>query len=291
MQLVLHAGAHNTDEDRLLKCLTANREVLAARGTQVPNARSYRKLLRDVLHAAAGGAIAGDAREVLMDALAFDTAPERLFLSNPGFFGTPRMAASGGDFYTSAERRIGIFREIFAQDEIELFFGICNPATFLPAILPQTKFDSLADYLRGTDPTEMRWSDMIERLRGAHPDIRITVWCNEDTPLIWDRLVRDMGGVDRSVPLAGTHELLREILTPAGMTRLNAYMAKYPGLTEAQERRVIAAFLDKYAEEGAMEAEVDLPGWTEDVVDRLSDLYDADVDRIGSLPGITLIMP
>ncbi len=291
MHLVLHAGAHITDEDRLLKCLITNQDMLAERGTQVPYPKSYRKLLRDILHAAAQGPVAPDAREVLMDAMGYDDAPDRLVLSNPGFFGTPKMAASGGAFYTSARRRTQIFREIFERDEIEMFFAVCNPATFLPAIMAQTKFDNMNGYLGGTDPTEMRWSDMIERVRAAIPDVPITVWCNEDTPLIWGQILRTMAGVDHGVRLEGEHALLREIMTKPGRTRFDAYLAQHPGMTEMQKRRVISAFLEKFADEDAIEQELDLPGWTEDLVDEMSDLYDEDVDRIGRIPGITLITP
>ena len=124
------------------------------------------------------------------------------------------MAASGGKFYTAAAGRTQIFRDIFAHDEIEMFFAICSPATFLPAIMAQTKYDSLTDYLGGTNPHEMRWSDMIRRVRSAIPDIPITVWCNEDTPLIWGQILREMAGVEPGVPLTGEHALLREIMTP-----------------------------------------------------------------------------
>ncbi|MEX1234320.1 MAG: hypothetical protein WEB56_04960 [Roseovarius sp.] len=290
MQLVLHAGAHITDEDRLLKCLTANQTMLAERGTEVPYPKQYRRLLRDVLHAAPSG-LAEDTREVLMDALGFDEAPDRLILSNPGFFGTPKMAASGGDFYTAAAGRTQVFRQIFAGDEIEMFFAICNPATFLPAIMAQTKFDSLRAYLGGVDPREMRWSAMIERVRGAIPDIPITVWCNEDTPLIWGQILREMAGVEPGLPLTGEHALLREIMTPTGMARFESYLEQHPGMTEMQKRRVISAFLDKFANDDAIDQELDLPGWTDELVDELSDLYDEDVYRIGRMPGITLITP
>ncbi len=40
-----------------------------------------------------------------------------------------------------------------------------------------------------------------------------------------------------------------------------------------------------------MEIEVSLPGWTQDLVDRLSDLYDEDVAQIAALPGIEFIAP
>lgn len=291
MQLVLHAGAHITDEDRLLKCLISNQGKLAESGTQVPYPKDYRRLLRDILHAARQTGLQPDTRDVLLDALGYEQEPDRLILSNPGFFGTPKMAASNGDFYSSAQPRTEIFREIFERDEIEMFFAICNPATFLPAILAQTKFDSISAYLNGTDPTEMRWSEMILRVRAAIPDIPITVWCNEDTPLIWAQLLREMAGVDATERLEGEHALLREIMTPEGMKRFEDYLTQHPGMSDIQKRRVIAAFLDKFARDDVIEEELDLPGWTEELMDELSDIYDEDVYTIGRIPGITLITP
>ena len=291
MQVVVHAGAHITDEDKLLKCLISNKSMLSERGVSAPYPQKYRRLMRDILHAARKTEISSDTRDIVLDAMELDDRPERLILSNPGFFGTPKMAASKGQFYSSAEARTNIFCEIFAKDQLELFIAVCNPATFLPAILAQTKIDNIAEYLGGVDPTEMRWSEMISRLRQAQPDIPITVWCNEDTPLIWSQVVRDMAGLEPTVPIEGEFALLREIMTPAGMARFEAYLAKYPGMTDMQKRRVIVAFLDKFAEEDALEEELDLPGWTEELVDQLTDIYDEDVYEIGRIPGINLISP
>ena len=65
MQVVIHAGAHMTDEDRLIACLRDNTATLAPRGTHVPDPESYRRLLRDVMHTAQKTALPEDARELL----------------------------------------------------------------------------------------------------------------------------------------------------------------------------------------------------------------------------------
>ncbi len=41
MQIALHIGAHCTDEDRLLKCLLMNKEILSDVGTAVPGPGRY----------------------------------------------------------------------------------------------------------------------------------------------------------------------------------------------------------------------------------------------------------
>lgn len=291
MQIVLHAGAHVTDEDRLIACLTENRELLAGHGTHVPAPGRYRKLIRDLFREAQQTGLPEDARDRLHEAIAADGGNSRIVLSNAGFFGTPKMAASGGELYTAAEMRLRILQQLLPRDRIEIFLAICNPATFLPTVFRQTSFDNIEDYLKGADPAALRWSDMLRRIRDAFPDLPITVWCNEDSPLIWAQVVREIAGLDPTVAIEGEFALLAEIMTETGMQRFESYLKSHPGMTEVQKRRVIAAFLDKFVREEAIEEELDLPGWTEELVARLSDLYDDDLFEIQRIPGVTLITP
>ena len=43
--------------------------------------------------------------------------------------------------------------------------------------------------------------------------------------------------------------------------------------------------------EPEVEEELDLPGWSEEFVDALSETYDEDVFLIERIPGVTLITP
>ena len=63
-------------------------------------------------------------------------------------------------------------------------------------------------------------------------------------------------------------------------------MAKQERLTVDSRRAIFSAALARHALPEQMEIEVSLPGWTQDLVDRLSDLYDEDVAQIAALPGI-----
>ena len=97
MQVVIHAGAHITDEDRLVNTLITNRDLLAKNGTNIPHPKAYRKLIREVMQTAQhSGGTSDEARDVLLDAILKGEAQDRLVLSNPGFFGTPKMAISTG---------------------------------------------------------------------------------------------------------------------------------------------------------------------------------------------------
>jgi hypothetical protein len=74
-----------------------------------------------------------------------------------------------------------------------------------------------------------------------------------------------------------------------GLSRLKAYVAEHPPQSVQQRRRVVAAFLEKFARPDQVEYEIDLPSWTDDVVQRMTDRYLADVERIRQLPGVTLL--
>ncbi len=80
-------------------------------------------------------------------------------------------------------------------------------------------------------------------------------------------------------------------MSKEGMQRFAAYLKSHPDMTEIQKRRVISAFLDKFALEEEIEVELDLAGWTKDLMDDMTDVYDEDMLEVQRIPGITLIAP
>ncbi len=291
MRVIIHAGAHNTDDDRLLACLFENSDLLAQHGTHLPDPAQYRRVIRDILQQSENGALMPQALEALREALGDIREVDRLVLSNAGFFGTPKMAVGGGLFYRAAEHRLDLFRQMFPGDPIELFLGLRDPASYLPALLAKTNFAGMDDLLRGSDPGHMCWSELISRIRSSHPDMALTVWCNEDTPLIWGRILRAMAGLPDSIDMAGEFALLPEIMSPVGTARFRDYMSRNSSLTDAQKGRIVEAFLEKFADHSTLEEEFDVPGWTADTIAALTALYDADVQDIREMEGVRLILP
>lgn len=291
MQLVLHTGAHYTEEERLLKSLLANKARLAQDGTVVPGPSNYRGLFRDTLNAMYKSSVSAGAREVLLDAILDDSASERVILSDANFFRTPATAVVDGMLYPAAPVRMMRMVQLFPDDQIELFMGIRNPATLLP-ILHGVSADNSDDHFWGAkDPVDVRWSETLALLRDSAPEIAVTVWCNEDAPLIWGKIMREMAQLPDTEALEGEFDLLETIMTREGMVRFKSYLASHPEIKGPQEQRVIAAFLDKFAIEDEIEEELDMPGWTDELVDEMTEQYDEDVVRIQQIPGVRMIMP
>jgi hypothetical protein len=291
MQLILHTGAHFTEDDRLTKCLLRNRDDFAKRGVSVPGPSTYRRLMRDTLNALDGVSPSPEAREVLLDAMVDDDTADRLILSNPHLFGAPRAAIQQGRLYPKAVEKLLAISRLFPQDEIEMFMAIRNPATFLPTAFKQSPKPDIDRFIGNVPPQNIRWSELFQRIREEIPRVSVTAWCSEDSPLIWAQIIREMAGLEHGEKIIGGFDLLSSIMSRAGMKRFRAYLKEHPTMNEIQKRRVIAAFLDKFAIEDEIEEELDLPGWTMNLVDEVTEAYDEDVFEIQRIPGVNLIMP
>lgn len=291
MQIVLHAGAHFTDEGKLLRSLKQNDSLLAQHGIAVPPPSSYRRQIRDTLSNMNNQVMATDHKGALLGSMIGQSNPQRLVLSNDNFFGVPRRVIRNNMFFPNADDRLRAVSSLFYGDELEIFLSIRNPATFIPALVRAAPNHSVEEITDDCDPLHLHWSDLILRIRQAVPHMPLIVWCNEDTPLIWDEILHEMAGLESAVPMLGDMDLLKSIMREEGMARLIKFIDEHPGMTEIQKRRVIAAFLDKFALEDEIEEELDLPGWNAAMVDAITDAYDEDVDRIEHIPGVTLIHP
>lgn len=291
MQLVFHTGAHFTEEERLMKCLLRNKETFSARGISVPGPGKYRKLLRQTVSAMSENSPAAGARDVLLDAILDGEKTERVLMSHANFLGAPKSVVRKGLLYPDAAERVAHLASIFHGDELEIFMAVRNPATFLPACFAKSAQDDVSDFMRGADPRDLRWTDTFVRIRAAAPEIPVTVWCNEDAPLLWSQIIREIGGLEHGETVVGGFDLVADIISKEGMERLTAYLKSKPEMTEIQIKRVMVAFLEKFALDEEIEEEIDLPGWTDELVEELSEIYDEDVFALSRIPGVTLISP
>lgn len=291
MQVIFHCGAHGTEEDRLLKTLLRNTDRFRKHGTVVPGPSKYRYLLKDCMAALQQGSATAESRDVLWDAILEEEQADRVLLSNAHFFGSQRQSIEDNQFYPEAVSRLMALQQLFAQDQLELFIGLRNPATMLPVLLENAHPNRKTEVLDQLDPYQLRWSDLLKRLRNAAPKIPITVWCFEDMPLIWGQIIRDISGLEMNERLDGGMDMLAAIMSREGMQRLRHYLGQHPEMSEMHRRRVFAAFLDKYAREEELEEEIDLPGWTEAMVETITEFYEEDIDQVQHIPGVTLIAP
>lgn len=295
MRIVYHLGAHCTDEERLLRCLLKNRGLLAAQGILVPGPTRYRNLMRDTAIALKGRPASAETQAMVLEHIIEDNRADRLVLSWDSFLSFLPWVLDGG-LYPAAGDRTRAFAQIFPQMPAEFHLAIRNPASFLPAVFAKQSTmkggkPDYEDFVRGIDIFALRWSQVIEAILDQNPDVSVTVWCDEDTPLIWPEVLASVAGTAAGTVLEDEDELLASLMPEEGIKRLRAYIAGHPVTTVAMRRRIVSAFLDKFALPERITQEIALPGWSAATLERLSEAYDADVARIGQMERVRFLAP
>ena len=161
----------------------------------------------------------------------------------------------------------------------------------LSEVLPIFTGGGYDKLLQGNRPQDLRWRDAIRRLVRSVPGRRIVIWCHEDVPLIWPEIVRLAGKIPADAPLSGALVYMQEILGDSGLAMLQEALGGRDQLSVQQRREIYARILADHAPRDAMEQEVALPGWTQDMVDEITDLYRSDVAEIAVLPGVEFVLP
>jgi hypothetical protein len=288
MRIVYHLGAHCTDEDRLIRCLVKNRAVLAEQGIAVPSPTRYRKLLRDTVIQLRGKDASDETQTMILEQIMDQPEAQRLVLSWDSFLSLPPWAVSDG-FYTQGSERIRAITRIFPDHEAEFHLAIRNPATFLPALQAKLTGRGYDNILQATNLLDLRWSDTVRQILRSNPGVPLTVWCDEEAPLIEPEVLQAISGHAPDTPLIDADEVLAQIMNEIGLSRMRAYCAEHPPQSVSQRRRVVTAFLEKFARQDLIEVEIDVPGWTEEVVARMTDQYLRDVAYIAGMAGVRMI--
>ncbi|MDQ2066761.1 hypothetical protein Q9295_10265 [Xinfangfangia sp. CPCC 101601] len=288
MRIVYHLGAHCTDEERLVRCLLKNRATLADQGILVPAPTRYRKLLRDTAVQLKGAAATVETQSMVLEQIMDEDSAERLILSWDSFLSFPQWVLRG-TIYGFAGERIRAFTQIFPQIEAEFHLAIRNPATFLPALFDKQKAKTHAEFMEGCDPLSLRWSTVVAQIVQQNPGVPLTIWADEDTPLIWPEVLAAVSGHAPGTKLDDTDELLALIISADGLSRMRNYIAKHPPETPAQQRRITLAFLDKFARPDRVEMAFSMPDWTADMVAAMTETYLDDIAQIRAMPGVTFL--
>jgi hypothetical protein len=289
MRIVYHLGAHCTDEDRLVRCLLKNRAVLADQGIVVPAPTRYRKLLRDTMIQLRGATASEDTEALILDQIMDEPNADRLILSWTSFLGFPAYAIASG-LYGHGGERLRAFTQIFPDIEAEFHLSIRNPATFVPDLRTRAMQKNHGDILQGVDPFALRWSEAVHQILEHNPNVPLTVWCDEDTPLIWPEVLEVVSGHLPGTMLEDDDELLRMLLSETGLQRYLTYIREHPPQSVSQRRRIVTAFLEKFGKPEVLADEIALPGWTDEVVEELTLGYHTDIQRIGDTPGVRLMI-
>ncbi|MCF3972400.1 hypothetical protein [Paracoccus salsus] len=290
MQMVFHLGVHGTDGDRLLKTLLNNRAWLLRNRTEVISPARHRGLFEEAIMALNGGPATPGMQQIMLDAMLESDAPQRVVMSSPTLLGTPGRAIGPEGLYPHIGNRAAALANLFPQAQSEFFVAIRNPAVLLPKLMHLTSGD-YESLMQGCAPGNLRWRDTIRRLASAAQGRRVVVWCHEDVPLIWPELVRLAGDMPPESPLSGALLYMHELLGDDGLDKLRTALGGHDQLTIRQRRQICAEILQTDILPDIAEEDVNLPGWTQELVDETTETFRADVAEIAVLPGVEFVLP
>ncbi|MTH77424.1 hypothetical protein [Paracoccus aestuariivivens] len=291
MQVAFHCGVHGTDLYRMVKTLMQNRDWLHENGVEPLTPNKHRDVFGEALSALKGGAASPEMEQVMLDAILDTDEPQRIVFSTPTFLGKAERAISSEGLYATAGTKLAALANLFPNAEVEFFIGMKNPATLIPFVLSQEGSGTYEQVMGATPPESLRWAPAIKRIVAATPGCHLVVWCHEDTSLIWPEVVRRVATMPSDVPLKAGLQVLADILHPDGIEMVREEMSKQDRLTIETRRTIFAAALQRHALPAQIEMEVDLPGWDQDLVDHISNLYDEDVAEIAEMAEVEFIAP
>lgn len=291
MEIALHLGVHCTDQDQLVRCLMRNRAPLLAQGIAVPGPGSYRQQLRQLAMEMRDRDTSAATQEALLDGILEADEVRRVVFSVPNQLAMARWAVTGDRLYPAAGERLALTRRLFPDARVEVFLALRNPATLLPALAAGDSTGVLAAELAGVDAAALRWSAMLADMVRQAPGVPITVWCDEDTPLLWPEVLRAVSGHAAGLVLEGWLAWYWPLVTPQAHEAMRRWFQTNPPADDATRKRMLSALLARLARPEATEPDPPLPGWDADMVESLSEAYQADLDLVASIPGVRLLEP
>ncbi|WP_234416709.1 hypothetical protein [Ruegeria sp. Alg231-54] len=291
MQVAIHAGAAFTDEGRLLRSLQANGDVLARNGATFFGPRRYRQVFKPAFQALNTRPPLPDEIESMRGNLPIHPEVKRAIFISEEFIGEKDVVIADGQFYSSAGKRLSVLEESFSDCQLELYLALRNPGSFIPKYLMSIPEQAREDVIRNNDLSHLSWVEMIEDVRDFAPEVQITLWCNEDIPLLWGDVVRSVGGLAADAAIKDEYDLLISLLTEEGQSQAQAILDQVSTLSQSETRDVLADILANHAQPDKMEEELDLPGWSDEIIDAFSELYEQDLTRLETMAGVKVLKP
>lgn len=291
MEIALHLGAHLTDENKLMRNLVRNRDLLAAEGIAVPGPGLYQQQLLVLAREMRDQPTSEETQETLLDGLLESDNVRRTVFSLENLLAPPNWVIEGGRFYPRAGERIAEFCRLFPAAKVQVYLAVRSPATFLPALIKRQRGGGRDAALTDIDPASMRWSEVIAQIKDSVPEVPITIWTDEDTALLWPEVLRAVSGHQPDTTLVGWFAWYWDMMTPKTHEAMRRYFARNPITDDLHRRKVLSAMLEKFARPESLEVDATLPGWNDAYVEVLTEIYEQDLDLIASFPGVTLLEP
>ncbi len=287
MEIVFHVGTDGSGMGEIVRALMRNRDELWRAGVEIPSPGRYRGVFGEAISALKGGTASQEMQEMLLDSVIDSDNAARVVLSQSGFLGQPKRAVTAIGLHPHAHLRLDALSNLFPDSQVEFFLALQHPARLVQELVNVYKGD-YNEVMTGVDPLGLRWAPMLRKAMEVMPARTIVTWAREDLPFVWPEVLRRMAGVPHSMPLQDEDTVLARLLPADHLARLKARIAGAGNLTISARRDMVEDALSA-AEPAALEADITLPGWSQDLIDELSEIYAADLAEVAAISGVEFI--
>lgn len=271
--------------DQLIRSLGSVAGLFSNHGISIPAPDIYRPIFGDKVRGQDGGQFTP--MEITDLSAKMGLEKDLVILSFNDFLCVPNNIFEGGVVYKHIVDRISYLKAAFPNREIKLFFSAASPAAIMCALINE---NSLNPHLQQVATTiRPLWMDMVEKVKTHHPEINSVIWATEDTPATWPVVLRTI--LDRPEPfnvpgsLSMAAALLDDVKKELFQRRLDAHAPK----SEKDLVMLINEFIKEHADPELLSFEVDIPGWTQDIIDDFELLYQQDIDFCADIDGTRVI--
>jgi hypothetical protein len=197
---------------------------------------------------------------------------------------------AGNVFYASATRRCEVLGRILFPLVPNYFFGIRNPATFVPSAYGQALIGGavlpFSDFIASTNIKAMRWSNTLDRILPQVGDQALHVWRVEDYEHIWRDLIGAMTGISDTSQLTQNPQPLNMGLSLTGATMLYKYLQANQHRDKEEHQKFIEELRSNYPSSDEPD---DNPNWPLDLIEDLTYRYEDDWYFIRRMEEISVI--
>ncbi|MCX8509871.1 MAG: hypothetical protein ORN49_13510 [Rhodobacteraceae bacterium] len=288
---MFHLGCHASDESRLFRSILNSRAALTPNAVGVPGPRTYRLTLPEAMAKLNGDTASEEMQQNILETVLKRDALLRALFFHDNLLCLPEERLSEAGLYAKAPEGFSNLLRLFPDHETVFSFALCNPATVIAFLVQRQKVPAMEALITPDNALKLRWLPTMTRVMLENPELRLTVWCNEDAPLIWPEILRTLSGLGQEVPHAGDLDMVAALMSPDGFNALTEDLVADPPHDISAWRERISLALRSDAKAELMEVEIPMPGWTDELVAEVTELYRQDCLAIAELPGVTFLSP
>ena len=296
MRVTLHVGLHFAGAPRLMAGLRANNPVFEANGTFVPRQKDYRAPVADILHKLDGLPPIEAEQIDLLSQILKNRKISHLVMSDVLWAGALDAAFSEGRLYADLGATVARVAELFDTSDVRIAISLRDPVGFVADALATPQLaGKMTPFLRTCDTATLGWERGLRELRAALPMSAMVVWREEDAPLIWPRVLRDLGRLPPGAAVARAYAPLRPILSDTGLRELFGEVASNPPCDDSAFENLVRRYLAEFAipdnvRDGPARS-VNIAGWSQDTLHDITQRYWAQTAAFAKEEGVTLIAP